>query len=98
MEQNKISSWGIHFYWNVFKQNSLTLYPDKTLGLNNGWHNTGRHKDNYDVFPLENWELNYRVKKFPNKIELDFLTTNIIYKYLKKRTSIFTKIISKFKI
>lgn len=95
MEQSKISSWGIRFYWNAFKKNSLTLYPDYTLVLNNGWDSSGRHKDNYDVFPLKNWNLNYRVKNFPNEIKLDSYATNIIYKYLKKRTSVFTKIISK---
>jgi len=91
MEQGKISSWGIRFYWNAFKYESIVLYPDYTLISNNGWDNTGRHKDNYDVFPVINWDYNYKVTKYPENIELNTLITKTIFKYIKNRTSFITK-------
>lgn len=97
MEGTKVSSWGIRFYWNAFKQNALILYPDASLISNNGWDNSGRHKDSYEIFPMDSWDTNYRVENFPKKIELDSNLNKIINKYLKKQTSLLAKIRSKFK-
>lgn len=95
MEQNKISSWGIRYYWNVFKQKALILHPDKSLVLNNGWDNSGKHKDSYQIYPIENWDEDYRVVKFPEVCKLDSLTVKFVSKYIKKRTSFFSKLINR---
>lgn len=87
MESSEISSWGIRFYWNVFKNKALVLYPDNSLVRNIGWDNSGKHKDNYDIFPINNWDLNYQINSFPEKIVLDFERQNMVKKYIKKRTS-----------
>jgi len=91
MESIKISSWGIRFYWNAFKQNAVVLFPDKSLVFNNGWDSTGKHKDSYDIFPMSDWDSIYKIKKFPELIKTDEKTNKIIARYLRKRTSIFTK-------
>lgn len=95
MESDKVNSWGIRFYWNAFKQNALILFPDRSLILNNGWDNSGRHKDNYGVFPINNWEDNYKIFNFPDSLFQNKNHIKLISKYLKRRTSIFTKIIYK---
>lgn len=96
MESSEISSWGIRFYWNVFKNNALVLYPDKSLVRNIGWDSSGKHKDNYDIFPIKNWDFNYQINSFPKKIVLDLKNQNIIKKYIKKRTSLKRKVFSLF--
>jgi len=93
MESQKVSSWGIRFYWNAFKQNALVLFPDKSLIINNGWDNSGRHKDSYNIFPTSEWEDNYKILNFPDSANLNKGHIKLISGYLKRRTSIFTKII-----
>lgn len=88
MESSEISSWGIRFYWNVFKNKALVLYPDKSLVRNIGWDNSGKHKDNYEIFPIKNWDFNYQIYNFPKKIVVDLKNQDIIKKYIKKRTSL----------
>ena len=39
----KINSWAIYWYLSVFKQNGLTLYPQKKLVKNIGFDGTGTH-------------------------------------------------------
>ena len=95
MESKKISSWGIRFYWNVFKQSGLVLFPDKSLVINNGWDSSGRHKDSYDIFPILDWKNDYRVTIFPNITLTDAKFNKIISQYIRKRTSSFIKVINR---
>ncbi len=93
MENKKgISSWGIRYYWSVFKQNGLVLYPDYSLVKNIGWDGSGHHKDNHELFPLSKWDNEYSIKEYPQKIEIDFNKFDEIKKYIRKKTSIFNKI------
>ncbi|MGF7024180.1 sugar transferase [Sphingobacterium sp. HSC-15S19] len=94
MEQRKVSSWGIRFYWNIFKNDGVVLYPDVTLVRNIGWDGSGRHQDNYNVFPLDSWDPNYNIKNFPVLIDMEDTIVKKTQKYIRKRTSHFTKIIT----
>ena len=97
MESNRISSWGIRFYWNVFKKNGKILYPDNSLVYNNGWDGTGKHNDSYEIFPMPDWSLENRVVNYPDTVHYDFIKINNIAKYIKTRTSLFFKIYIKIK-
>lgn len=96
MESNKISSWGIRFYWNAFKKNAIVIFPDKSLILNNGWDSSGKHKDSYDIFPISDWDENYRIDKFPQLTKVDENISKIIGCYIKKRTSHYIKVFHRF--
>ena len=96
MESNKISSWGIRFYWNAFKNNALVLYPDKSLVYNKGWDNSGNHNDSYILYPILNWNKNYKVKHFEKNISVNNDILNKLEKYIKKRTSFITKLSNVF--
>lgn len=93
MESTKISSWGIRFYWNVFKQNGVVLFPDKSLVHNKGWDSSGKHKDSYDIFPILDWKNDYRVTIFPKITLTDTKINKIISQYIRKRTSLFVKVL-----
>ncbi|MDP9080668.1 MAG: glycosyltransferase [Bacteroidota bacterium] len=43
----KAKSWGIVWYWNIFKNNGLTLYPVETLVDQIGFDGTGENSKNY---------------------------------------------------
>lgn len=38
-------SWGIIWYWNLLKQNGLTLFPPQSYVRNLGWDGSGTHGD-----------------------------------------------------
>ncbi|RIW11799.1 hypothetical protein D0X99_20210 [Algoriphagus lacus] len=95
MESNKISSWGIRFYWNVFKLDGLVLFPDRSLVKNIGWDSSGKHKDSYVVFPMDDWDDDYLISTFPKDISVNKTTQKVIIKYIKERTSFFYKLLNK---
>ena len=57
--KGKIDSWGIRWYWSIFKNDGLTCFPPNTLVLNNGFDTTATHgrgfltKFNKSRFPKE---------------------------------------------
>lgn len=40
---NNIDSWGVRWYWSVFKKNGLVLFPPKSMVKNTGMDGTGVH-------------------------------------------------------
>lgn len=99
MEDKKgISSWGIRYYWSIFKQNGLVLYPDYTLVKNIGWDGSGTHGDKYELFPQEDWLNDYSISRFPMQAEVDKGKFLAIKKYSKNRLSIIRRLLSKFRI
>ena len=93
MESNKVSSWGIRFYWNIFKQQSVVLYPEKSLVKNIGWDRSGKHNDRYEIYPIMGWNPEYKVKNYPINSKLDIKIEKEIQSYIKKRTSFFLKLV-----
>ncbi len=77
-------SWGIIWYWNVFKVGGVTLYPTATLVEQIGFDGSGENSRNYNF----SWE---RIKNtqyefiFPNLFEEDALLRQKLVKVLKKR-------------
>lgn len=92
MESEKVSSWGIRFYWNLFKKKALVLFPEKSLVKNIGFDGSGRHGDASDLFVIENWETFSQIKSFPSNAVLDENKKKIIAQYLKTQTSFKNKI------
>lgn len=84
MESTKISSWAIRWWWSVFSENGLVLYPDKSLIKNIGWDGSGRHSGKTDPFYDPNWNADYILKKFPIKIESDKGKYDLLKEYLSK--------------
>jgi acetyltransferase-like isoleucine patch superfamily enzyme len=70
MESEKLSSWGIRFWWSIFKSNGLVLHPDYSLVQNIGFDNSGVHCDNSDFSVTKNWNPNYRIINYPSIINI----------------------------
>lgn len=68
MESNKISSWGIRFWWDVFKKNGLVLYPDQTLIENIGMDGTGTHVSSKQFRTTIDFD--YEIKHYPETISV----------------------------
>jgi len=65
MESSNVSSWAIRWWWSVFKQKGLSLFPDKSLIKNIGWDGTGRHSGKVNPYSDKQWKENYSIKEFP---------------------------------
>jgi hypothetical protein len=67
METGKVNSWAIRWWWTVFVQNGLSLFPDKSLVENIGFGNEGTHTTGANPHSLDHFYLLYEIIHFPNK-------------------------------
>lgn len=63
-KSGKIDSWGIRWYWTIFKKNGLTCFPPITLVENNGFDNLATHGKGF-------------LTKFSNNRTLDSVEINV---------------------
>lgn len=82
MTEVNFGSWGILFWWSIFKQNGLVLYPDHTLVQHKDTLGTGTHKGNYSSLNHKNFDKNYYISLFPKKIFNDKEKFDYIREYL----------------
>lgn len=84
MESHKISSWGIRFWWSIFKNRGLVLHPDYSMVQNIGFDNSGVHcGDSSDFANTKNWNPNYRISNYPCEIVTDQNKFEQLKVYLK---------------
>ena len=77
MNNPNYGSWGIRFWWHIFKNDNLVVYPDYPLLQHRDKDLSGTHKGNYDFLEKSNWFDKYSINKFPEEINLNkkYLTT-----------------------
>lgn len=84
MKTGKAKSWGIVWYWNIFKKNGLTLYPVETLVDQIGFDGTGQNAKNYLVASSRIKSEAYEFV-FPTVVEENSKCRNQIIKILRMR-------------
>jgi len=96
MVGGRAESWGIKFYFNVFIQNGLVLYPDISLVQNIGWDNSGNHKTYYKLYPSLDFIDKYKIDVFPDlKIKKEYINLNVTF--LKRTNSRLAKVLKVIK-
>ena len=92
MAQAKFGSWGIRFYWHVFKTGGLSLFPDYSLVQHLDLNFSGTHPTNFSQFNYKKWLSNYRIIQFPEIIEerKSFIINLAVF--LNKKKSIIAKL------
>lgn len=68
-ERVPISSWGILFWWHVFKNRSLVLYPKHTMVSNTGFDGSGTHGSRQSAKPADGFSFDNKVTVFPSTIK-----------------------------
>ena len=84
MESQNISSWGIRFWWGIFKNKGIVLHPDYSLVQNIGFDNSGVHCGESDFNTTKNWNPNYSISNFPKKISIEQNNFKQLKIYFKK--------------
>jgi hypothetical protein len=109
MESRRINSWAIRWWWTVFRKKGLVLFPDKSLVKNIGWDGSGTHSGSDNPYVDKNWDANYFISSFPEKIEANEQQEALLKKYLKNvahlqgaavpvsTKSLLQKLVAKFK-
>jgi hypothetical protein len=82
LSNSKYGSWGILFYWDVFKANRFTVHPDYSLVQHRDKNMLGTHSANYDFLDHKDWNNNYAVNIFREKPESNIKNLNKIKKYV----------------
>jgi hypothetical protein len=95
METN-IDSWGIRWCWAVFKQEGISLFPDRSLIAHIGFNNDATHTKNSIPDFNKYWNKEYYIKKYPENIEVNLqMYTRVKYFYRKRFTKpIFVRLIN----
>jgi hypothetical protein len=70
MESPNFGSWGIRFWWDIFKKGQLVIYPDYPLVQHKDFDLSGTHKSNYSHLDKFNWQNNYPIKILDNRINI----------------------------
>jgi len=70
MEED-IDSWAIRWWWSVFKNKGLSLFPDKTLIANIGFNSEAVHTKKVLKGYNKYFNENNKVRIFPNKVIVD---------------------------
>lgn len=70
MENRTLDSWAIRWWWSIFKEKGITLFPDCSLINNIGFDREGTHTHYPDPFLLKNFDNSYIINKFPLKIKV----------------------------
>jgi hypothetical protein len=85
MRDKKFGSWGIRFYWHVFKIDGLTLYPDYSLVQHLDLNYSGTHPTNFEQFNYTNWINSYNINLFPENISAHMNYMKLVVEFLKTR-------------
>jgi len=83
-KKNLIQSWGILWYWSMFKHNGLNLYPTQTLVDHIGWDGTGENGRDYKI-PVDKIQNEYYNFIFPEIIEEQIQDRKKVAKKLRYR-------------
>jgi len=86
-------SWGILWWWTVFKQSGLVLHPKVSKLYSIGFDGSGRHsgKSDYPQQLTVDEATTHHFKSdfsFPDQIEIDKLSYKIVVKYFRKLNSV----------
>lgn len=69
LEIHTIDSWAIRWWWSVFSNNGISLFPDSSLVKNIGFGKDATHTKGRNPFESFNFKLDYSIRSYPTKIE-----------------------------
>jgi hypothetical protein len=94
IENNRNNAWDSIVYYNAFKNGLLSLIPDKTLSIDNGWGDDATNCVGENMFDANVFDIDYKIEHFPASVKEDKKKKALIhfyfayflrYKFLVKR-------------
>jgi hypothetical protein len=84
MESN-VDSWGIRWWWAVFKQKGISLFPDRSLISHIGFDNDATHTKSPIPDFNKYWNINYSILRFPESAETNPLFYSKVKDFYRSR-------------
>ena len=69
MKDENFGSWAILYWWHVFNQGGLVLFPDYPLVQHNDFDYSGTHSGSDNHYTKKDWRSDYEINIFPEFIE-----------------------------
>lgn len=85
IELSSIDSWAIRWWWTVFENNGLCLFPDVSLLRNIGFDNSGTHTKSSDPFPIIEFDEEYSINNWPSVVDEGYLEFKKVKAYIASR-------------
>lgn len=83
MEDKTIDSWAIRWWWSVFKERGITLFPDFPLVDNIGFDNTATHTIG-TPYVISDFQDDYKIAKYPDVVIPDLKRYSEVCWYLSQ--------------
>ena len=96
MKKKDYGSWGIRFYYSVFRSNGLAVFPDYPLVQHTDDGFSGTHKSDYINLNTTNWNMDYAINTFPEIYTINTAMYTHLINFYKQRKS-FIGIIKRIK-
>jgi hypothetical protein len=81
LENKRNNAWDSILYYNAFKKGLLSLIPDKTLSIDNGWGDDATNCVGENMFDTSLLDIDYKIEHFPASVKEDKKKKAIIYFY-----------------
>ena len=92
MADAQFGSWGVIYWWSVFKHNGLVVYPDYSLIQHNDFDHSGVHASDDTHYHYESWDPHYTIDAFPDVADgPDQQIYERVCAHLKRRKSLTPK-------
>ena len=95
LESKNYGSWGIRYYWSVFNNNGLVLYPDYPMIQHNDFDSSGTHLSDYQHYDQLNWQNDYQVTKFSSSLDINYEAFAKLKRFTKKHNRLTLKKIAR---
>jgi hypothetical protein len=89
MASSRFGSWGVIYWWSIFRKNGLVVYPDYSLIQHNDFDHSGVHASDDSHFNLQDWNEDYGIETFPEAISgVDALEFAAVRKHIQRRNAL----------
>ena len=88
MASAQFGSWGVIYWWSIFRNNGLVVYPDYSLIQHNDFDHSGVHASDDSHYNHRVWDEAYTVTSFPDVAAgLSQEAFDLVCSHLRRRSS-----------
>lgn len=88
MASERFGSWGVIYWWSVFRKSGWVVYPDYSLIQHNDFDHSGVHASDDSHYQYKSWDEGYEVRQFPETTAgVDLHALDLLRKHLSRRSS-----------
>jgi hypothetical protein len=79
MDNPRFGSWGIRFWWDIFKKGQYVVYPDYPMVQHRDFDGSGTHKSDYSHLDMFDWNVGYSITSFEKDVSNEVFSNLRVY-------------------